>query len=127
MIPMIVQTDSDIRRVINNCCSVCDQEEISEQIDFSFVEETPSGSTVTSKAKPKPIILINKSLWRVSDNHHRKSSLESEVCYILACSVMNRKIKRGGPEWRYFAFEIGLIEVDTEPKVIESFTLLSEW
>lgn len=123
-----VQTDDDIKEVIRDCCEVCDQRDIAEDIEIAFVKADEIANELTgSRLKPRPKVLINKSAWMNIELSERILALKTEVCYIIACIVMGRKVKRNGPEWRYFAFESGVIEVETEPRKIESFTLLSEW
>lgn len=123
-----VQTDDDIRNVMEDCCSKCDKEELAEEIQIVFVKpEETSGEMTGARLKPELKILINKSAWMSAEDSERLIALKSEVCYVIACTVMERKVKRNGPEWRYFAFETGTIELESEPQKVESFVLLTEW
>jgi len=123
-----VQTDDDIAHVIKDCCQLGDNNELADQIEVFFVAPEETLDQLTDmRFKPTPKILINKSAWMTADDPERLYSLKSEVCYLLACTVFSRKVKRDGPEWRYFAFETGVIELETEPREIESFVLLSDW
>jgi hypothetical protein len=123
-----VQTDEDIQRLISECCEKAEKKELAGKIEIGFVKpEVTKDKLTEARIKPGLKILINKSAWMDTKNHDRVFALKNEVSYLLACYHFDRKVRRNGSEYRYFAFKIGAVEIDTEPEKIESFVFLSEW